>query len=350
MAVTIDDIARKAGVSLATVSRVINDFPSVSDKSKQKVESAIKELNYIPSAYARGLSRNQSNIIGVIVPEISNPFFSELINGISDIADRQGLNVLLFNTDENIDKEMRAMRILQEYRIRGLIITPAAGSNEYDKKYVETFESMNLPIVLVDRNIKNSNFDGIYFDDKAVLYRITSLLIENGHKDIALLAGNPDHIVAQKRIEGYHDAFEAAELKPYPQNILTGDFTIESAYLLTKHLILTNRIPTAFIGITNMLSMGCLKALSEFDISIPGEVAFVGYDRLSMHDILHLNLTLAEKDAVDMGRRAAELLIKKISGESNSSNRFILMPELFIRGSEQFPVRNPNERKYSERK
>lgn len=350
MAVTIDDIAKKAGVSLATVSRVINHFPSVSEKSKQKVESAIKELNYIPSAYARGLSRNQSDIIGVIVPEISNPFFSELINGISDVADRHGLNVLLFNTDENVDKEARAMRILQEYRIRGLIITPAAGSNEYDKKYVEMFENMNLPIVLVDRNIKNSNFDGIYFDDKAVLYKITSLLIENGHKDIALLAGNPNHIIAQKRIEGYHDAFEAADIKPYPQNILAGDFTIESAYGLTKHLILAHRIPTAFIGITNMLSMGCLKALSEFDISIPEEVAFVGYDRLSMHDILNLNLTLVEKDAVEMGRRAADLLMKKISGKNTSPNRFIMMPELFIRGSEKFPTKNPNERNFEAHK
>lgn len=348
MAVTIDDIAKKAGVSLATVSRVINHFPSVSEKSKEKVESAIKELNYIPSAYARGLSRNRSDIIGVIVPEISNPFFSELINGVSDIADHQGLNVLLFNTDENVDKEARAMRILQEYRIRGLIITPAAGSNEYDKKYVEMFESMDIPIVLVDRNIKNGNFDGVYFDDKAALYRITSLLIENGHKDIALLAGNPDHIIAQKRIEGYHDAFDAAELKPYPQNILSGDFTIESAYQLTKHLILSGRIPTAFIGITNMISMGCLKALSEFDIAIPEEVAFIGYDRLSMHDILHLNLTLVEKDAVGMGRKAAELLIKKIDGESSSPNRFILMPELFVRGSEKFPIKNPNERTFCE--
>ncbi|MBC5647189.1 LacI family DNA-binding transcriptional regulator [Christensenella tenuis] len=349
MAATISDIARKAGVSLATVSRVINKSPAVSDKSKKKVESAIKELNYIPSAYARGLSRNQSNIIGVIVPEISNPFFSEVIDGISSVADRQGLNVLLFNTDENIEKEARAMRILQEYRIRGLIITPVTGNNEYDKKYVEMFENMNLPIVLVDRNIKNSNFDGVYFDDKAALYKITSLLIENGHKDIALLAGNPNHVIAQKRIEGYQDAFEAADIKPYPQNILAGDFTIESAYQLTKHLILTHRIPTAFIGMTNMLSMGCLKALSEFNIAIPEEVAFIGYDRLAMHDILHLNLTLVEKDAVDMGRKAAGLLIDKINGKSTSSNRFILMPELLMRGSEKYPLRNPNERTFTEK-
>lgn len=345
MSVTINDIAKKSGVSLATVSRVINNSPHVSLKSKVKVESAIKELNYIPSAYARGLSKNQSNIIGVIIPEITNPFFCEIIKGITEIGDKEDLNILLFNTDESEEKEARALRILQEYRIRGLIITPVTGANEYNREYVKRFEDLNIPVVLMDRNIKNSSFDGIYFDDRAAIYRVTSVLIEDGHEDIVALAGNPEHVVSKRRAEGYIGALEDHDLPFNAHNLIPGEFTIDSAYDVTKERIMNHHIPTAFIGFTNMLSIGCLKAIYEFGISIPDEVAFAGYDRLEMHDVLHLNLTLAEKDAREMGRKAAKLMIDKLSGDS-TPNRTILMPELFTRGSEKFPIKDPNKRSF----
>jgi LacI family transcriptional regulator len=343
MSVTINDIAKKSGVSLATVSRVINHSPHVSPASKEKVENAIKELNYIPNAYARGLSKSQSDIIGVIIPEITNPFFSEIIKGITEIGDKNNLNILLFNTDENADKEERALRILQEYRIRGLIITPVTGINEYDRDYVKRFEILNIPIVLMDRSIKNSDFDGIYFDDRTAIFKTTCLLIEQGHRDIAALIGNPNHVVSKARVQGYVDAFEAHQITYDPKRLIPGEFSIESSYKLTKQLILEHQLPTALLGMTNMLSMGCLKALYEYGISIPEEVAFAGYDQLEMHDVLHLNLTLVEKDAQEMGRRAARLLIDKLSGDT-ASNKTILMPELCVRGSEQYPVRDPNLR------
>lgn len=343
MAITINDIAKKAGVSLATVSRVLNKSPHVSDTARRKVEQAIREFNYIPSAYARGLSRNQSNIIGVIVPEITNPFFSEVITGITEIGDKHNLNALFFNTDESIDKERRALRILQEYRVRGLIITPVTGENRYDREYIQLFENLNIPIVLVDRDIRNSDFTGVYFDDYAALFKPTSLLIENGHKDIVLFTGNPDHIVSKRRLEGYCDAFSAHQMAYNPKNLIPCDFSMESSYNLTRKLILDHNLPTAFIGMTNMLSLGCLKALYEFGISIPDEVAFVGYDRLDVQDVFNMHLTLVEKDAKEMGRKATELLYDKIMGKKTST-RTILTPQMFIRGSERFPSSDPNLR------
>ena len=343
MTVTINDIAKKSGVSLATVSRVINKSPHVSDRVKDKVVNAIKELNYIPNAYARGLSKNCSNIIGVIIPEITNPFFSEIIKGITEIGDKQDLNVLLFNSDENLIKEERAIRILQEYRIQGLIITPVTGSNEYDKEYIKLFENLKMPIVLMDRSIINGHFDGIYFDDHAALFKMTSLLLENGHQEIVLFTGNPNHVISKIRVSGYVDAFNAHGIAVNRKNLIPGEFSIESAYSLTKKMIVNQNLPTAFLCMTNMISMGCLKALYEYNVSIPEEIAFAGYDRLEMLDVLHLKLTLVEKDAQEMGRRAATLLIDKLSGNS-LSNRTILMPELYIRGSEKFPVRDPNKR------
>ncbi|MDR1580652.1 MAG: LacI family transcriptional regulator [Synergistaceae bacterium] len=336
MAATIHDIAKRSKVSLATVSRVINNAPHVSEKLKQKVETAIKELNYIPSAYARVLSKNQSNIIGVMIPEITNPFFGEIITGITEVADAEGFNVLLVNTDENVEKEARSIRILREYRIRGLISTPVTGDNKYDRQYVNLFENMNIPIVLMDRGIKNGDFDGIYFDDETALFKITSTLIENGHSDIVMLIGIPHHIVSQRRVRGYGDAFEANNLSYDKKNLIPCEFSIDSAYSVIKKLIQDNDLPTAIIGMTNMLSMGCLKALYEYGVSIPRNISFAGYDRLEIHDVLNMNLTLAEKDAVEMGRKAAALMIDKLSGKS-VPNKTILMPELFIRGSEKFP-------------
>ncbi len=345
MAATINDIAQKAGVSLATVSRVINHSPHVSEKSRKKVEQAVHELNYIPNAYARGLSKNQSDIIGVIVPEITNPFFSEIIKGISEIGDKNNLNVLFFNTDENANKEERALHILQEYRIRGLIITPVTGVNSYDQEYVRRFERLNIPIVLMDRSIKNSSLDGIYFDDRTAIFKITSLLIEKGHRNITAFIGNPQHVVSKNRVKGYRDAFEAHSLSFNPQHLIPGEFSIESSYQITKQLILNHQLPTAFLGTTNMLSMGCLKALYEYNIAIPNEIAFAGYDKLEMYDVFHLNLTLVEKDAQEMGRQAAKLLLEKLSG-NKSSNKIILIPELYIRGSENYPTQNPNLRNF----
>ena len=346
MAITINDIAKKAGVSLATVSRVLNNSPHVSKKMRKKVLDIIEELNYIPSAYARSLSMNKSTIIGVIGPEISNQFFSEIIKGITSVADASGLSILLFNTDENAEKEAHAIRLLQEYRVQGLIITPVTGVNSYDKDYVQLFNGLNIPFVLMDRSIKNSNFDGIYFDDTAAIFNATKLLIENGHRNIKIFVGNPDHIVSVRRIQGFTDAMNAYDISFSSENILTGEFSIQSSYEITRDLILAHNLPTAFIGITNMISMGCLKALYQYGISIPDEIAFVGYDGLQMLDVLNLNLTLVEKDPVEMGRRAAKLLLEKIQKKQSSMGHYTLMPTTFVRGSEKFPWRNPNLRTF----
>lgn len=347
MAVTINDIAEKAGVSLATVSRVLNNSPHVSKKMRKHVLDIIEELNYIPSAYARSLSMNKSTIIGVIVPEISNQFFSEIIKGITSVADESRLSILLFNTDENIDKEAHAIRLLQEYRVQGLIITPVTGANSYKKDYVDLFNSLNIPFVLMDRSIKNSNFDGIYFDDTAAIFNATKALLDNGHRDIKIFAGNPDHIVSTRRIQGFSDAMNAYGVPFSSENILSGEFSIQSSYEITRDLILSHKLPTAFIGITNMISLGCLKALYQYDISIPDEIAFVGYDSLQMLDVMNLNLTLVEKDTVEMGRRAAKLLLEKIENNQSNVGCYTLMPTIFVRGSEKFPWRNPNLRAFS---
>lgn len=335
MQFTIHDIARRAGVSHTTVSRVINNSQNVGVATRRKVEEAIKELNYIPSAFARGLSKNETNIIGLVVPEIRNPFFGDIIEGVTQIADENNLNVLLYNTDEKVSKEQRVLRILQEHRIRGLIITPATGQEEYNEEYVEAFEKMDVPIVLIDRNIMDSNFDGVYFDDTRAIYDATVLLLNEGHRDIVILGGNKKLKLAVNRVNGYRLAYESMNLTYDERNIFFDDFTKESAYALTKRILEREKWPTAIIAVNNMLTLGCLKAIFERNIKIPEDIGFVGYDKIELLDVVKSNISIVEKDVIQMGRNAMKLLMERLNEERKEPRSIMMTAKLVARGSEK---------------
>lgn len=343
MQFTIHDIARKAGVSHTTVSRVINNSKNVGNATRRKVEEAISELNYIPSAFARGLSKSETNIIGLVVPEIRNPFFGDIIEGVTEIADQNNLNVLLYNTDEKVLKEKKVLRILQEHRIRGLIITPATGQEEYNEEYIDAFEKMNVPIVLVDRNIVDSKFDGVYFDDTRAIYDATMLLLNEGHRDIVILGGNKKLKLAVNRVNGYKQAFESLNLQYDEKNIYFDDFTKESAYVFTNELLKREKRPTAIVANNNMLTLGCLKALFEKGIKIPEDIAFVGYDKIELLDIVKSNISIVEKDVIQMGRNAMKLLLERLNEERLETRSILMSAKLFSRGSEKF-VQQPFDR------
>ena len=335
MPVTILDIAARAGVSHTTVSRVINKSTNVSKETMQKVEQAIAELNYVPNAYARGLSRSETNVIGLVVPEIRNPFFGEIIQGVTSIADENDLNVLLFNTDESIVKEERALRILQEHRIRGLLITPATGQESYNKDYVQTLANMNIPIVLIDRNIVNSNFDGVYYDDTKAIYDATALLLDEGHRDIVVLGGNPNLKLALNRVAGYKKAFDEYGIPYDKNNIFYGDFSKECAFKQTTDVLKRSKRPTAIVANNNMLTLGCLNALFHNNIRIPDDMAFVGYDKIELLDILQSNITIVEKQEYEYGQNAIQLLLKRIANPSMTQQKIIMSATLVKRGSEK---------------
>jgi LacI family transcriptional regulator len=335
MAITIQDIATKAGVSLATVSRVINNANYVKEDTRKKVEEAIKELNYVPSAFARSLSKSETSIIGLVIPEIRNPFFGEVIEGVTEVADASNLNVLLCNTDENLEKEIRALRVLQEHRIRGLIITPVSGEDTFSREYIMAFRQMNIPITLVDRNIIYSDFDGVFFDDTKAIYDATTLLLKEGHRDIAMLAGNTKYTVARNRIEGYRKAFYVQGIEYSENNIYYGDFSKESAYEVTKRILTRENLPTAIMANSNMLILGGLKAIFERGMQIPEDIAFVGYDKIEVLDIIKSNISVVEKDVVEMGRNAMHMLIERMENPNLDTRRVIMSPHLVMRGSEK---------------
>ena len=235
MDLTIKDIAKLAGVSQATISRVLNNSPSVKENTRKLIEQIIAENHYYPNAMARGLSKNESNTIEVIVPDISNPFFCEVIKGISAVADNQGLKIILCDTDENPKKEVEFLETLKQQRPKGIIITPISDSNEFNSQYLNLLEGIGIPIVLVDRDVKYSNFDGVFIDNIKGAFDATSALINEGHKDIAIIAGPKTSKPGRDRLRGYIKAFDMNNIPLNDNLIYYGDFRLESGYEITKN-------------------------------------------------------------------------------------------------------------------
>ncbi|MCY6371300.1 LacI family DNA-binding transcriptional regulator [Clostridium ganghwense] len=337
MSVTIYDIAQKSGVSRATVSRVLNDSGYVKEETKQKVLKAIKELNYTPSAIARSLSTSKTNTIGVVVPEISNPFFGEIIKGISQIADEHNLNIILCDTEENINKEIKALKLLRQQRIEGIIITPTAAEHKFNSEYLSTLENLGIPIVLVDGHVEYSNFNGVFVDHIKGAYDGTEALIKEGHRKIAIITGDMKSRPAKDRLIGYKKALSANNIPIEDRYIFYGDYNYESAYGITKEIIKMEDRPTAIFVSSNMMSLGCVKAFYEEKMNIPEDIAIIGFDKLDVLNILGLDISFVNGPTVEMGRVGMNMLIDIIRNKnSREVKRITLLPELVLKGSEMY--------------
>ncbi len=341
---TIKDIAQNADVSLSTVSRVINNSGYVSKKTRQKIECVIKEYDYVPSMMAKRLSKDSNRIVGVLVPEFDNPFFSGVIKGIYEIADSLNFCVILCDSNEDYEKELRIIHTLKEQRVQGLLISAALGENKQTLEYTKVFKNLDFPVVLIDRDIVECEHDGVYFDDMQAVFAITTLMINEGHRHIEILAGNQELSLGQNRTNGYKMAFSRAGI-PYNDNwIHYSLFTQESGYKAMMEILSRDRKlwPTAVIANNNRLSIGALSAIYKNRIRIPQDIAFAGYDQLELLKALQINITLAEKDNIEMGRIAMRMLYERIIEEKghkqSSPRKIIIKAKLVVRGSEKLPL------------
>lgn len=335
MAVTISDIARKAGVSPATVSRVLNDSGYVKQSTREKIEAVIKEMNFIPSAIARSLSKNETNTIGVIVPDITNSYFGEVIKGISEVAEANNLNIILFNTDNYLEKEVRALNVLKEQRIKGIIMTPGFGE-ENNKEYIETINNLNIPIVLVSADLKFKELSGIFVDNVLGGFNATNLLISEGHTKIGIMTGILSSEPAAERVVGYKKALKEANIEINDKYILDGQFSMEKAYELTNQLLKDKDKPTALITSSNRMTMGVVKALKENNKNIPEDLALVAFDKVDLLDVLDIKITYIDECPMELGRSSMNLLCSIFNNSDKSfKRRVIIVPKLIIKGSEK---------------
>ncbi|MBC8061035.1 MAG: LacI family DNA-binding transcriptional regulator [Clostridiaceae bacterium] len=336
MGITITDIAKKAGVSLATVSRVLNNSGYVKTETKAKVLSAIKETNYTPSAIARSLSKSETNTIGVVVPDITNSYFGEIIKGISEVAETLNLNIILFNTDDNLEKELKALDILKEQRIQGVIMTPNFGGDELNSNYVNKLESLGIPLVLVAADVKYANLNGVFVDNIKGAFDATNILIKEGHTKIGIVKGQKGSQPILDMFMGYKKALSFNNIELREDFIYSGDFKLDKAYDITKKLLKQQDRPTALLVSSNMMTLGCVKAVLEEKLTIPRDLAIIGFNKNDIFDLIGIGISYVDDSALELGRNSMEMLSDLIKSENTKVvKRTTIEPTIVLKGSEK---------------
>ncbi|EKQ51232.1 MULTISPECIES: LacI family DNA-binding transcriptional regulator [unclassified Clostridium] len=336
MPVTISDIAKRAKVSPATVSRVLNSSGYVKEDTKKRILAAIKEMNYTPSAIARSLSKSETNTIGVIVPDITNAYFGEIIKGISEIAEKNNLNIILYNTDNFLDKEIRALNLLKEQRIQGVIMTPGFGAEQFNENYMKTINNLNIPIILVSADVNFTKLNGVFVDNIKGSFDATNLLIKEGHTKIGIMTGLLSSEPVMDMLEGYKNALKENNIPFNSKYVFYGDFKLDKSYELTKNLLKEKDRPTALFVCSNMMTMGVIKALKEQNKDIPKDLAIVGFNKIDFLDIVGLNITYVEDSPIELGRASMDMLCEIISNTEDADvKRQIIAPQIVVKGSEK---------------
>jgi len=330
----INDIAKLAGVSSMTVSRVINNKGSVKKKTREKIERIIKENNYFPSAIAKNLSSRKSNTIGIIIPDIENPFFASIIKGISTINDGKNLNTILYNTNSELDKESRAIDIMIEQRVKGCIICVASSfkSNENIKKLA----NRKIPFILIDRELYNYNYSGLFLDDTHGGYIATKALIESGHKEISIITGDFETKTAQDRYLGYLKALEEFSIPINEDYIFKGDFKIKSGIEFIEKIWKKQPKITAVFSSNNFMTLGVLKRLKKNKSK--RRLSIISFDDPEYFNILESHISSIQRNVYKMGKDSMKLLFSQIENQDQIKKIFIT-PILELNGSEKLDTK-----------
>lgn len=328
------DIAKIAGVSSATVSRVINKDQKVSPKTAQKVLKVIKENGYVQNAMARNLRMANTKTIGYLVPDIKNPFFISMLSGFQEMCFKQGYDIIFENAAEDPKKEKKALDTLLRYRVAGLL----AVFVDTDNEYIESFANMGIPVVMIDRKSsgKQKN-DYLMIDNMHGIRQIVDYLVTLGHTDIAMVYGTKELTPGIERLNGFYEAMAKNEVPVKAEYLVPGKFTEEGGYQATKRLLALEKRPTAIIGANNLTTMGVYEALIDSGVRIPKEMSLVGFDDFNFATYLQPPITVLKRPGISMGRVAAEMLLERIAKGDRGKTiepRTIVMPtELCIRNS-----------------
>lgn len=329
---TIKDIARLAGVSVSTVSRVLNDHPDVSDTAKEKVLAIVKEYNYIPNTSARELGKTTSENIGVVVRGMSNPFYTKIITEIGDKIEKSGYTMVMQQIGITDDEILTAARMERDKKLLGIIFL--GGRLNYSTKQLS---SINVPFVCCTFNnqygdIEETDYSSVCIDDNQAAYEAVEYLYKEGHRKIAVLLSGPnDGSVCQVRFEGYERALKDFGIELDDNLIITiNSFNIADAYLGMKAWLKQQHEFTALFAISDNMAMGAMKALREAKKSIPEDVAVIAIDGIEASEYMNPVLTTLCQPMEKIGSEAVRLMVDIIKGEKKHNH--ILLPTIFRQG------------------
>lgn len=327
---TIDDIANKAGVSKATVSRVLNGSLIVSEETKRKVQYFIEKYDFCPNSTARSLSNRDSKVIAVLVSEIGNEYFGRFLQGVSRAAYEKDYVIMSFNTDNDLKKERGILDALRGQFLSGLLYTPSIfyKNADDDLDIKNRIDKLKTPVILIDREMFKCDFPGVYFDDKDAMYKSMRYFLEKGHENIAVITGSFDGSLIRNRDQGVLQASEEMGYKFRPENILRCDYTWEEAYRLTMERFKAGEFPTAFLLGNNRIGLGFIKALHSLGLELNRDVECIGIDKIESLDFINYGYSYIERNSEEMGRLAIEMLLNQINSQKKIAS--VYMPANLI--------------------
>ena len=322
------NVAKLANVSIATVSRVFTGSNTVTDETRKKVMKAIEELDYHPNALARQLRRMKTKTIIVVVPDITNTFFSQVLRGIEVIARGNGYRVLLGDTGNNIVIERKYLKALYEKYADGLILLTARMEKDRIESLAEKY-----PVVLACEYLKGSNISTVSINNISAARRATEHLIKLGHKRIAHITGPMNVILSRDRLKGYKQTMKTYGSEIDPLLINEGDFYYKTGYDLMLKLMSIDNPPTAIFAANDEMAIGAIKAIQSQGLKVPEDIAIVGFDNIKMSAFFSPSLTTISQPTYKIGEKAMNLLLNLFRGKKLKKNQFVLDTKLIVRES-----------------
>jgi LacI family transcriptional regulator len=321
---TIKDIARVAGVSPSTVSRALNDSPLIREETKARIRVLASALGYERNELARGLVKGSSGVVGLVIPDITNPYFAEITRGVGEVAHAQGYGLVLCNTDEDPERERSYVRLLRRKRVDGLILT----SVTVDAPYLAELVRSGTPFALVSRLTRTADCPYVVVDDRKGARLAMDHLIGLGHERIGFIGGPPDVKSSRDRMEAYREAMQEHRL-PGGQACF-GDFTQSAGREAALGVLSSSERPTAIFAANDLIALGVLEAADQLGLSVPEDLSVVGYDDIPYASLPRIQLTTVAQPTFEMGRIAAEWLLSTVGGHREGLRR-VLVPKLVVR-------------------
>lgn len=327
---TIKDVARMARVSTATVSYVINGTSFVSPPLKARVLEAVAQLGFAPSRVARGLRMQSTRLVGVVVADITNPFFAELVRRIGSAAHALGYSMLLCEADHDPAKELAALQLLAAHRVEGVVLAPTGPASMYFEPPISNFPR---PIVTVDRVIPDAPFDAVSIDNRQAAFEVTRHILSLGHVNISAIAGWRHLTNTTDRLAGFREALEQAGLDSERAEVVYADFRQDRARELCCGLLASSSRPTALFVSNNVMVVGAVQAITELGLSCPTDISLAGIDDLPWANTFAPRLTTSRQPIEALAENAVRILHERIRGEKSAVENVVLTAQLIIRDS-----------------
>jgi LacI family transcriptional regulator len=329
MMVTIKDIARRVGVSASTVSRALSDSPLVNEKTKRAVKEAAVRLGYERNELARGLVKGASGAIGLVVADITNPFFSDVAQGVGEAAHRFGYGVMLCDTAGRAERESNYVKLLRRKRVDGIILASAT----IQDPQVEELHKARIPFILVSRLCNEAGAPYVVGDDRKGATLAVEHLVGLGHREIGFIGGPPDVQASQHRMAAYCAVLRAHGLAVQDDRVLFSDFTQTAGRRAGRRLLEAADRPSAVFAANDVIALGVLEAAEALGLCVPGDLSLVGYDDIAYAALPRIQLTTVAQPALEMGRVAGDWVLSVVAGRKRRVLHRVLEPRLVIRST-----------------